>query len=238
MTRAAAAAPRLHARARRLLARRPEAGVYAVAAAAGVAVVGLAAAVPGHHGAPGSVPGAWGLWLLMVLATMLPVVAPQARRLALRSLWTRRHRAITGFLAGYLALWGVLGVVVAVPVALGPPPVAVTVAVLVAGAAWQVAPPRRRVLTRCGSARPAPVRGRAADRACVAAGWRAGGRCVVTCGPAMLAMALAHSLLLMAALSALLLHERARGPNPDRRAGAPEQAWGFLACAALVAVLG
>jgi hypothetical protein len=207
--------------------------LYVVAAVAGTAVVALAVAVPGHHGGTGSVAGAWGAWLLMVLATMVPIVAPQARRVALRSLWARRHRAIAGFLAGYLALWAVLGVAV-VPAALGPPSVTAAVAVLVAGAAWQVAPPRRRVLLRCGSARPAAVRGWAADRACLAAGWRAGGRCVVTCGPAMLAMALADSLLLMVGLLAVLLHERSRGPNPDRRAGAAVQAWGFLACAAVL----
>jgi hypothetical protein len=237
VTAPAAAPPRLRARARRLLARRPEVWLYAVAAGAGTAVVALA--VPGHRGGSGSVAAAWGAWLLMVLATMLPVVAPQARRVALRSLWARRHRAIAGFLAGYLGLWGVLGAaVVGALDALGPPPVTTAVAVLVAGAAWQVAPPRRRVLLRCGSARAAPVRGWAADRACLTAGWRAGGRCVVTCGPAMLAMALAHGLLLMVGLLVVLLHERARGPNPDRRAGAAVQAWGFLACAALVAAVG
>jgi hypothetical protein len=51
----------------------------------------------------------------------------------------------------------------------------------------------------------------------------------------MLAMALAHSLLLMVGLLAVLLHERSRGPNPDRRAGAGVQAWAFLACAAVLA---
>jgi Predicted metal-binding integral membrane protein (DUF2182) len=220
-------------RARTLVARRPEAGVYALAVAAGLAVVGLAAAGPAHHPAGGG--AGWSGWMLMTLATMLPVVAPQVRRVALRSLWRRRHRAVTGFLAGYLALWGAVGVGVVGLLAVVPPPPGAVVAVLVAGAAWQVTPVRRRVLGRCGSTRPAPVRGWAADRACVAAGWRAGGRCLVTCGPAMLAMALGHSLLLMLGLLALLLDERARGPNPHRRAGAAVQAWGFLACAAVLA---
>ena len=135
---------------------------------------GCGRGAPSPRGA-GVGPRRWGTWLLMVLATMLPVVAPQARRVSLRSLWMRRHRAITGFLAGYLALWGVLGVVVAVPVALGPPPVAATVAVLVAGAAWQVAPPRR---PGPGPVRLSPARPRArpGGRPGVAAGCaRAGG---------------------------------------------------------------
>jgi hypothetical protein len=202
-------------------------------------VVGLAGTGTGHPGAAAAPSAAalWGRWMLMLL-TMLPLVAPQARRLALRGLWRRRHRAVVGFVAGHLGLGAAAGTaVVGVLAVLGPPTPAAPVAVLVAGAAWQVAPVRRRLLNRCGVTRPAPVRGWAADRACVAAGWRAGGRCLVLCGPAMLAMALAHGLLLMAALLALLLHERSRGPNPGRRAGGAMQACGFLACAALAAVL-
>lgn len=42
----------------------------------------------------------------------------------------------------------------------------------------------------------------------------------------MVAMAVAHpNLILMAALFVLLHTERARGPNPDRRAGPPLEAW-------------
>jgi hypothetical protein len=56
----------------------------------------------------------------------------------------------------------------------------------------------------------------------------------------MLAMAVGHGLLLMGALLALLLSERARGPNPDRRAGRPLEAWCLVAfaCVAGVAAIG
>ena len=56
----------------------------------------------------------------------------------------------------------------------------------------------------------------------------------------MLAMALSHSLLLMAGVLAVLLSERARGANPVRRAGRPREALvlgGFAVAAALAAPL-
>jgi predicted metal-binding membrane protein len=171
---------------------------------------------------------------------MLPVIAPQARRVALRSLWHRRHRAIVWFLVGYLVVWAAIGaVLVRVLAAIGGRHLAapVLVVVLVVAALWQVSRPRRRVLRRCEAPRPAAPRSWAADHACVTTGWRAGLRCAVTCGPAMLAMAISHNPLLMSGLLVLLLSERARGPNPDRRAGRPREAWGLLACAATVAVL-
>ena len=108
---------------RRTLVRRPESWVYAVAAGAALVLL-LSAALPSgaasahahHHGAsPNVAAGAgqllaeWGGWMLMVLAMMLPVVAPDARRVAMRSLWHRRHRAMAWFLAGYLAVWAALG---------------------------------------------------------------------------------------------------------------------------------
>jgi hypothetical protein len=63
-----------------------------------------------------------------------------------------------------------------------------------------------------------------------------GSRCMFTCGPVMLAMAVGHSLLLMCGLLALLLSERARGPNPERRAGRPLEAWWLVAFAAAAGI--
>src|ERR1700761_4682199 len=47
--------------------------------------------------------------LLMVIAMMFPFVIGPVRGTAARSLWFRRHRAIAGFLTGYLAVWVLLG---------------------------------------------------------------------------------------------------------------------------------
>lgn len=176
----------------------------------------------------------------MVLAMMLPIVAPHARRVAMRSLWHRRHRAMVWFLLGYLAVWFAIGVSLAgVLVAVGQPDPgpAVLAAALLGAAAWQVSRPRRRVMRRCGALRPGAIRGWHADRDCAIAGLRIGLRCAFTCGPVMLGMAVGHGLILMGGLLALLLSERARGPNPDRRAGRPLEAWYLVAYAAVIGVV-
>lgn len=179
--------------------------------------------------------------MLMVLAMMLPVAAPQARQVALRSLWSRRQRSMLGFLAGYLAVWALVGaVIVSVLTALGalhPAPVAVVVA-LVGAALWQISAPRRRVMRRCRTIRLGTARGLAADRDCAAAGWRAGLRCAFTCGPVMLSMAVGHHHVgLMGALVVLLMTERAPGPNPQRRAGRPFEGWCLIGLAGAVALI-
>jgi hypothetical protein len=175
----------------------------------------------------------------MVTAMMLPVVAPQARRVATRSLWTRRHRAAVSFALAYVAVWLVLGAgLVAVVLALGgqeqlAPWLAV---VLLLAAGWQVSGPRRRMLRRCASLRLGAAQGVAADLDCARAGLRSGLRCVFTCGPLMVAMALSHSLLLMAGVLVVQLGERARGANPLRRAGRPREALVIGGFAVLAAV--
>ena len=240
---------------RRVLAWHPEWWVYAVAVIAWVdlALMSLASTGGGHHGAmamPAETVGylsswseSWSDWVLMIVAMMLPVVAPQVRTVALRSLWTRRQRSAGAFLAGYVAVWVGAGAVLLAPLValhvypLGP---AWLVGILLVAAGWQVSPPRRRLLRRCASLRLGAADGRAADLDCARAGLRSGVRCLATCGPLMLAMLAGHSLWLMAALLVVLLSERSRGPDPVRRAGRPREAWmlvGLAAVAGLAAAL-
>jgi len=247
----------------RSLAWHPEWWVYAAAGASALLLVlgALAGsdsgATPGHvqeghHGmaaTPDSKsqwamwPGALGHWTLMVGAMMLPIVAPQVRRVALRSVWSRRQRGAASFLLGYVVVWLVLGaVLLAVLAALDSsrPPTLWLVVVLLAAAFWQVSGARRRVLRRCAALRLGAATGLAADLDCARAGLRSGLRCAFTCGPLMVAMALSHSLLLMGGVLAVLLTERARGPNPVRRAGRPHEALalaGFAVVAGLAAPL-
>jgi hypothetical protein len=247
------------------LAWHPEWWLYAVAGASAlVLVVGALTSADaggattghqmheGHHAmAPSpdasspwaSWPGAWVHWTLMVAAMMLPVVAPQVRRVALLSVWSRRQRAAAGFVIGYVVVWLVIGMgLVTVLVAFGngqdlTPWLAVA---LLAAAGWQVSGPRRRMLRRCASTKLGAAVGLAADVDCMRAGVRSGLRCAFTCGPLMVAMALSHSLLLMAGVLAVLLSERARGANPVRRAGRPHEALvlgGFAVVAAVAAPL-
>ena len=186
---------------------------------------------------------AWGHWVLMVLAMMLPVAAPHVRVVAMRSLRSRGHRAAVVFLLGYVALWITAGaVLLAALVALGTEHLdgAWLVGILLVAAAWQVSGPRKRVLRRCGFLRLGAAAGVAADLNCARAGLRSGLQCMVTCWPAMLAMAVSHDLLLMAGLLAVMLTERARGANPMRRAGRPLEAWalgGFALVAAAAATV-
>src|SRR5947207_1798316 len=51
-------------------------------------------------------------WLIMVVAMMLPLVTGSIRIAAARSVWGRRHRAIAGFLFGYLGVWILAGVII------------------------------------------------------------------------------------------------------------------------------
>jgi predicted metal-binding membrane protein len=217
-----------------------------------VVAAGPSSAHAHHHASPrssaapatalsdaGSWLAEWRHWILMVLAMMVPVVAPYARRVALRSLWRRRHRAMTWFLLGYLAVWFAIGAALsAVLVSHGRAHAwAVVPITLLGAAAWQISPPRRRALRRCGSLPPGVIRGWRADCDCATTGFRIGLRCAFVCGPVMLAMAVSHSLILMGGVFAMLLSERARGPNPDRRAGRPLEAWGLVTLAAVVAAL-
>lgn len=249
--------PRSPAPLRAHLVRHPDHVVVALAVLAGAALVvpAIAAALGGtggahHHGHGGGRAGPTGLpsplavgagWMAMVVAMMLPVVAPQAVLVARRSFWGRRIRSVAGFLLGYVAVWGLFGLVALGGLRLAgveaPPPAATAVALVVA-AAWQVSPRRRRARRRCRSLVVRARRGVAADRDVLTSGWRVGARCAVVCGPVMAAMALGHGLALMAALTVLLHTERAPGPNPEARAGRPHEAIALLALAAAVALTG
>ena len=218
----------------RVLAWHPEWWVYAVAALAWIdlALMSLGSMGAGQHahhtmamsGESAAFLPSWtdasSEWALMVVAMMLPVVAPQVRTVALRSLWTRRQRSSGAFLVGYVAVWVAAGAALLSPlVALGAYPLGTPwlVGILLLAAGWQVSAPRRRLLRRCASLRLGAADGRAADVDCARAGVRSGVRCLATCGPLMLAMLAGHSVLLMVALLGIMLSERSRGPDPVRR---------------------
>jgi hypothetical protein len=228
---------------RRILARHPEVWLYALA----VVAAGVLAWAPRsvqtniRQGGGSSWLAAESGWMLMILAMMLPVIAPQARQVGMRSLWQRRHRAMLAYLLGYLSFWFALGVVVvgALHGLHTPhPPSGAIVFALLGAAFWQCSPLRRRMLRRCSSVRIGAAQGLAADCGCVSAGWRAGRLCSLACGPIMLVMAIGHDYLaLMAGLLVLLITERARGPNPMQRAGRPLEAWFLIGYAAVFTVV-
>ena len=228
---------------RRYLAWHPEWWVYAVAAAAWVTLlvmsVQMAMPMVAHTS---SWAERWTHWLLMVGAMMLPVAARQVRAVGQRSLWSRRHRSAGFFVLGYVALWAAVGAVlvtVVIGTGLDHGSSDLLVVSLLLAAAWQTSVPRRRLVRRCEALKLGAPSGLAADVDCTRLGLRSGVRCLQECWPAMIAMALSQSLLLMIGLTVVLLTERGRGANPQRRAGRPLEALvlaGFAAVALVVAL--
>lgn len=162
-----------------------------------------------------------GVWMLMIVAMMLPLVAGPIRTTATRSLWRRRHRAICVFLVGYVTVWAIVGAAIAVA--------AITlrahVTWVAAGSAgffvaalWHGALPRRRALASCHRTSPLAPTGWRADADCLRFGCMIGGRCVVSCWALMLACVLAgHSMVAMLATSVIMVTERySHRPDVDR----------------------
>jgi hypothetical protein len=151
-------------------------------------------------------------WLLMVLAMMGPVMVPRVRHVAATCVGRVRAAATAATVAGALLVWSVVGVGVigasAVGLTLDPGrmPLAVAgVGLLVA--AYQLSPAKATALSRCHAIRV--PRGEADGLGRLTAGVAYSGWCVVSCGPAMVAMALTrHSLLLMVVLTVGLTAER------------------------------
>ena len=171
-------------------------------------------------------------WTAMAVAMMLPLGRRQARWLAFRSLPRHRHRAVATFAVAYVAAWvgaGAIAIAALAPVREAPLAVAGALAL---AAVWHRAPLRRRLLLRCGVRRVPAVVGWRAVADWMRAGGGAGARCLVTCGPLMLPMAIAHHPGLVVGVALVVAAERRPGPNPERRAGRRADA----ACVALAAV--
>jgi Predicted metal-binding integral membrane protein (DUF2182) len=153
-------------------------------------------------------------WALMVIAMMVPLSIAPIRVTAERSLWRRRHRAIAEFLAGYVLVWLVIGAIGVWVLTVLPLVSSVGLKVstslgLVAAAAWQLAPAKRRALRACHRTAPLAGQGWRADRDCVAYGVTSGGRCVVNCSAMMFACLLsAHSIPVMLSATMVGLAER------------------------------
>lgn len=148
----------------------------------------------------------------MVVAMMFPMVIEQVRFTAARNLWRRRHRAIAGFLLGYLGTWMLFGVAVSAASGLLPTQSRMWAAAgFFAALPWQFTPAKRRALTGCHRTMPFAPGGWRADRDCLRYGCAVGRSCVVSCWVLMLACALAgHGLAAMAGAAAVGWAERNR----------------------------
>jgi hypothetical protein len=182
-----------------LSGRFPEFWMLAVSAVAWLAV----AAQAGRHIHYDGVAANWWHWMLMVTAMMLPLQIQGVRLTAERSLWTRRHRAILGFLLGYLSVWALAGAplswaatVLAIPSRVGWMEGA-AIGFLVE-TAWLISPWKRIAALMCHRTLPLSPAGWRADRDCLGYGWIAGCGCALNCWPLMLVCVLSgHSFIAM-----------------------------------------
>lgn len=138
-------------------------------------------------------------WTLMVAAMMLPLVTRPVRFTAFVSLWARRHRAIAGFVLGYLAPWLALGIVAATLRQVSWTHTDAAPALCFAAAAlWRRTVTYKRAVVACQRTWPIAPLGWRAHRDCLRFGGFIGFACVRTCWPLMLACGLAgHSLTAM-----------------------------------------
>jgi hypothetical protein len=151
-----------------------------------------------------------GYWMLMVAAMMLPLVLYSIWLTAISSLWSRRHRAIAGFLAGFFGPWLGLGIIAAGLRELSSTHTYTAAALAFTGAVfWQRTAMHQRALVACHRTIPLAPVGWRADRDCLRFGATIGSACLSSCWLLMLACALSgHSLIAMAATGVAGASER------------------------------
>jgi predicted metal-binding membrane protein len=173
---------------------------------------------PAHHHLAAVTPEAAGVVsldmapLACVVAMMVPLALPTARRVAFASLWPRRDRSMAAFLLGYVLVWSVASQAIAIAVdqlrAFAGPPITVA-AVGALAVAWQQTRRKRRALQRCHRMVPLVPRGWRADRDCARFGLSNGRACVLSCWALMtVAYSLGHQPVVLLALLIVMAHER------------------------------
>ena len=237
---------------------RPILAAIAIAWAAALAAQAVGAAALLHHDAllvDGPSPLLAGLlfllaWQVMIAAMMLPSSLPLVRLYARASLPAPgRERAMAAFIAGYAAVWSAFGAlafafdagvhaVVSASPWLHAHEWAIGGLVLALAGGFQFTPLKDACLDRCRH--PAQFLMRHYERG-AAGGFRLGARhgafCVGCCWALMLVMFAAGvaSLLWMAALTALMIHEKTR---PAGARAVPVTGVALLAAASVVLAYG
>jgi predicted metal-binding membrane protein len=157
---------------------------------------------------------------LMTAAMMLPLIITPLRHVRDRSFARRRARATILFVAGYVVVWMIAGVVLqlvafvarwAAPAPLLCFGIAVATAIL-----WQVSPTKQWCLNRCHHRPHLAAFGTAADRDAYDFGLTNGASCAGSCWALMLATLLVGQghILGMIAVTLFVFAERLEGPAP------------------------
>lgn len=219
------------------LAWRPEWPLAVVVAMAWVALAVIPSSTS-HHGShsAASASAMIGGWALMSVAMMVPVTLPAVRHVGLNSIRRRRCWAMAVYVASYLAVWVMFG---ALALALVPALRStglgdhqLVVGALAVATMWQLTRWKRRAVVACQRTVPLPPTGWRADYGCAHFGVRQAGRCVISCWPLMLLMAVVGhtNLVVMAALTV--------GIVAERRISAERRPLALLAGALAVATVG
>ncbi len=237
-----------------LLAWRPEwpAAVLAAVAWALMLIADVAPLAPtphAHHhrsggGAPTmpSVTLLIGSWALMSVAMMVPLTLPAVRHVAVNSFRWRRRRATAIYISAYVTVWAAFGLA-AIPAVevlksrTGVGERSMVIASLAIATTWQLTPWKRRSVLACRRTVPLSPSGVRADVACARFGVHQAGRCLVSCWPLMLLMAvIGHgAVAVMAVLTAILLVE---DRAPSKRRTLKPIATSYAAAAIGLALLG
>ncbi|WP_083370248.1 DUF2182 domain-containing protein [Chromobacterium sphagni] len=153
-------------------------------------------------------------WISMTLAMMMPLAAASIRQAAFLSLWRRRHRAIGGFLAGYLGCWLAAAIVLqGLSGAAASQAAAGSVAILgfMTAMIWQLTPCKARALAECHQTRALAPSGWQADRDCLLYGMQHAAACIRSCWALMLLASLTgHGAAIMLGATGIAWAERYR----------------------------
>jgi predicted metal-binding membrane protein len=158
-------------------------------------------------------------WLLMVIAMMLPLAGAPLRHVRERSFARRQARSMLLFVAGFVALWMVVGAILGtlgwLLEGLVPAPLSVGLSMATA-LVWQVSPAKQWCLNRCHQRPPLSAFGFAADADAVRFGMTNGAACAGTCWALMLPMLLIgqSQLAAMIAVTLFSLAESLEKPAP------------------------
>ncbi len=159
-------------------------------------------------------------WALMLVAMMSPVLISPVYHIRLRSFARRRARSTVLFVAGYAAIWMVLGglfVAIEVPAkSLAPQPYVPVAGVLLFALVWQFSPIKQRCLNRCHAHPELAAFGAAADFDALRFGLTQGIWCAGSCWAMMLfPMLLPRGhVVTMAVVAVLIFSERLEHPMP------------------------